>query len=75
METRNRGKPLQIIEAENQGTIHHAVNEQPMLCRIDVPRLVSVRNSEVQRSRRDHAQLVLNRVSKTVVDSTLMATS
>src|ERR1700739_1551328 len=73
METRNGRKALQFIEAEDQRTIYHAVNEQPMLRRIDVPWLVSVRNREMQRSRRDHPQLVLNRVSETVVARATLA--
>jgi hypothetical protein len=67
MESRNGGKTLYFIEAEDQRAIHQAMNEQPMLRRVNVPWLVSVRNREVQWSRRNHAQLVLKRSPKTVV--------
>lgn len=73
MDMGNGEKARQFIEAENQRTIHYAVIEQPMLRRIDVPRLVSVRNSKMQRSRRDHAQLLSDRVSKTVVTRATLA--
>ena len=49
MQPRYRGQPLDLIEAEDQGPVHHPMNHHAMLAGIDVRWFVPVGDDEVQR--------------------------
>ena len=54
-------QPLQILHGETQGAIHHAVDGEAMLVRIDYGKLGGVLLHEVDRGRRDDSRIVLKR--------------
>ena len=56
-----RRQPLQVIHAETQGTIHHAVDRETMLLRIDDGEVGGVQLDEVERGRCDDPRIILNR--------------
>src|ERR1700674_5934658 len=52
---------LQIINAETQRTIHHAVDREAMLLRIDVGQVGGVQLHEVEPGRCDHSRIFMKR--------------
>src|SRR6266566_6171939 len=56
-----RRQLLQIRHGETQGAIHHAVDGEAMLVRIDLGKLRGVLLHEMDRSRRDDPRIVLKR--------------
>src|SRR5467141_266791 len=59
MKSRYRWQAFQFVHSEYQRTVDHTMDQQTMLLRIDVRRLETVRNDEVERCRCDHPHLVL----------------
>ena len=61
---------LQIRHGETQRTIHHAVDREAMLLRIDLGKLGGVLLHEVERGRCDDSRIVLKRgVVRHVIDA------
>ena len=61
---------LQIRHGETQRTIHHAVDREAMLLRIDLGKLGGVLLHEVERRRRDDSRIILKRgVVRHVIDA------
>ncbi len=56
-----RRQALQIVHAETQRTIHHAVDREAMLRRIDVGEMGRVVLHEVELGRRDDSRIILKR--------------
>jgi len=56
-----RRQVLQIVQGETQRTIHHAVDREAMLLRIDVGQVGGVLLHEVEPGRRDDARIILQR--------------
>ncbi len=52
---------LQILHAETQRTVHHAVDREAMLLRVNVGQVRGVLLHEVERGRRDDARIILKR--------------
>ena len=52
---RDGRQPHQLFQREHQRPVHHAVDRETVLPRIDVRRVVAVRGNVVQRRRRDGA--------------------
>ena len=57
----DRRHPLEVIHAEAQRTIHHAVDREAMFLRIDLGEVGGVQLHEVERGRRDDAGIILKR--------------
>ncbi len=65
-----RRQALQIVHAETQRTIHHAVDREAMLRRIDVGEMGRVVLHEVERGRGDDSPIILKRrVVSDVIDA------
>ena len=70
MNSGNRRQLLQIRHGETQRTIHHAVDREAMLLRIDLGKLGGVLLHEVKRGRCDDSRIVLKRgVVRHVIDA------
>ncbi len=54
-------QPLEIVHAEIQGTIHHAVDRESMLLRIDIGEVGGVLLHEVERGRCNDSHIILKR--------------
>jgi hypothetical protein len=52
---------LEILHGETQRTIHHAVDREAMLLRIDLGKLGGVLLHEVERGRCDDSRIILKR--------------
>ena len=48
MKPRYRRKTFQLLQGENQRTIHHPMDHEPVLARIDIRRIVTMRKHEME---------------------------
>jgi hypothetical protein len=61
---------FEIVDAETQRTIHHAVDREPMLLHIDVGEVRRMILNEVERGRGNDARIILKRsVVGNVIDA------
>ena len=61
MDARYRGHSLQLVERELEGTIHHTVQQQTMLLRIEIGDPLDVIHQKVKTGRRDDPVEILKR--------------
>ena len=54
-------KALQLLQGEDQGAVHHAMDHQTMLLRVDVRRFITVRRDPMKRGRCDDPYGILKR--------------
>ena len=59
MNPRDRRQPLQLLHREHQGPVHHPVDHQPVLARINVRKARPSPSHEMERGRRDNSRRIL----------------
>src|ERR1022692_3927965 len=52
---------LQIVHSEDQGTVHHAVDQESVLLGIDVREMFLTQHQKMERGRRDCSDRILKR--------------
>jgi hypothetical protein len=67
VELGNRWQTPQFLDRKNQGSVNHAMDQKPVLTRINIRRIETVRDNEMKGSWRDYSDGVLQRRPKSVV--------